>query len=100
MDGFVEGHIYKGTIPSSRKSPREYVVVRVAENTLTLRYGWFGYEGSRGPKKHGTPDDPWTWSPKGVERFSKWDFESIEDLGPPPEAGQPRKEFPWAMEML
>lgn len=102
MDDLVEGHVYRATLPNNRKSPREYAVLRVVGTVVTIRYGWFGWEGSAASasKKRATPDDPWTWSPRGAERHSRFDFNEIEDLGPVPEEGKPRKKFDWAMEIL
>jgi hypothetical protein len=92
----IEGHIYRATLPTNRKSPREYKVERVRDAELSIRYGWFGYEGSRGARKAKSPDDVWTWSPRGIERCSKYDFVPIEDFGPSPEEGDRRSEHPWA----
>lgn len=87
----IEGHVYTGTLPDNRNSPRQYAVIRISGSRLRLRYGWFGWLG-----KSDGPDDPWAWSPGGVFSASKFEFEVLADLGPSPDEGDPRKQFPWA----
>src|SRR5947208_4534597 len=66
----AEVDLYTATIPRSRKSPRQYSVVRVRGNQLVLRYGWFAFADGVSP----SPQDRWTWSPQGVFRLSQFEF--------------------------
>jgi hypothetical protein len=93
MVELIEGHVYQATLPRNRQSPRENKIERISGNKLSIWYGWFGYSDGENP----SPEDPWTWSPRGIESVSRYDFVAQEDLGPAPEEGEPRSSYPWAM---
>ena len=88
----IPGHLYTATIPGRLKSPRQYKLIRIRNNHLFLRYGWFGFADGT----HAGPDDSWTWSPEGVFKLSIFSFTAIADLGPSPEEGDKRRDFAWS----
>jgi hypothetical protein len=85
----IEQHLYRATLPRNRKSPREYKIEHVGDETLVIRYGWFRYQNG----KSASPDDPWTWSPRGLEEIPTVDFQPLADLGISPEEGDQRSGY-------
>jgi hypothetical protein len=88
----LEGHVYLGTLPRNRRSPRHYKVEALYGERLALRYGWFECK-ERGKR---TPNDQWKWSPRGIEEFDRVEFEVIKDLGLSPKEGDRRADYSWS----
>jgi hypothetical protein len=88
----IEGHVYRGTLPRNRSSPRHYKVERLRDNRVVLYYGWFAWSNG----KSNSATDVWTWSKRGPEEFDLAEFHADRDLGVSPDEGDRRSSFWWA----